>query len=168
MTRSSAIWDDGSVLLAIRTKLWVLLVLGLWILPAGNAMALSLHVAVDHDAPGSERHQHLGDVESRDSHDHGGDTHDSGSHPEGDLVPTTIDLRAIFHGHEHPEVVPDHQHSATSSEVPGCTPLTSASWTVTTQPTGALLEPALGSLRRGQSRAGPPDGLFTIYCSLRL
>ena len=112
------------------------MVLVLWAMPAASAMALSLHVALDH-------------------HHHG----DASHHAAADLL-------AAAHGHQHREIVPDHEHSAISPAAPTCAP---AVWG--DAPMGALARPearSADSLRRVDSRAGPPDRLFYDHCSLRL
>jgi hypothetical protein len=62
-------------------RLLALLTLILWVLPAADATALTLHVALDH---------HHG--EAADHHD-------------------AADALAATHGHHHHELVPDHEHS---------------------------------------------------------
>ena len=99
-------------------------------------MALSLHVALDH-------------------HHHGDDSRHA-----------TADFLAAAHGHQHPEAVPDHEHSATSPEaaavsrmVPGDAPIGTLS----------AFEPRTpDTLRPLDSRADPPERLFTTHCSLLL
>ena len=129
------------MLRALSQRLGALLVIALWAMPAASAMAVSLHVALDHHA--------------LDHHQHG---EESGH--------ATADLLAAAHGHQHPEVVPDHEHSATSSEatavlrvVPGDAPIgTLANFEARTPDT----------LRPLDSRADPPERLFYTHCSLLL
>lgn len=113
------------------------MVVVLWAMPAASAMALSLHVALGH-------HHHHGDT----SH-----------HAAGDLL-------AAVHGHQHRDIVPDHEHSAISPEAPtGST----AVWG--NAPMGALQRPTArnaDTVRWVDSRAGPPDRLFYDHCPLRL
>ncbi len=124
------------MLRALRQRLGVLLVVALWGMPAASAMVLSLHVALDH-------------------HHHSEESHHA-----------TADLLAAAHGHRHPEVVPDHEHSATSAEaavvlrvVPADAPLgTLANLEARTPDT----------LRPLDSHADPPERLFYTHCSLLL
>ena len=126
---------------ALSQRPGALLIIALWAMPAASALTVSLHVVLDHHA--------------LDHHRRG---EESGH--------ATADLLAVAHGHRHPEVVPDHEHSATSAEaavvlrvVPADAPLgTLANLEARTPDT----------LRPLDSHADPPERLFYTHCSLLL
>ena len=134
------------MLCAPSHRLGALLIIAVWAMPAASSLAVARHVALDHRT--LDHHEH-------DRHHH---SEESGAE--------TADLLAAAHGHRHPEVVPDHEHSATSAEAaavlrigPGVAPI------------GSLLklEARLpDTLRALDSRADPPEHLFTTHCSLLL
>ncbi len=121
------------------------LVLSLWMTPGAGALAVGLHLAMDHHGP-----------------------HGSHGAAEHGLEISDL-LQTAAHGHHHPdaEAAPAHDHDATIEgagsrlrpSAPGIAVLKSAS------PEIGLSERALagGSLRRG-----PPRSLFTSHCSLLL
>lgn len=124
------------MLRALSQRLRVLLVVALWAMPAASAMALSLHVALDH-------------------HHHGDDSHHA-----------TADLLAVAHGHRHSQVVPDHEHSATSTEAAAVLRVVPADAPIGTLSSFETRTP--DTLRPLDSRADPPERLFTTHCSLLL
>ena len=124
------------MLRAASHRVGALLIIALWAMPAASSLAVGLHVALDHHHHGEER---------------------------GD---ETTDLLAAVHGHRHPEVVPDHEHSATSADASAVLRIV-----LEESPNGSsskLEARTTDTLRDVDSRADPPERLFTTHCSLLL
>ena len=118
--------------------------LGLWLAPGVGALAVGLHVALDHGGG---------------HHDHGDPGHASVAFEE--LV------AAVAHGHHHRVDVPAHEHPAYLESAPGLSSGSCAALAATAGIAGAADhghgEPAADSHRRP-----PPGPLFRAHCSLLL
>ena len=136
LTQAGYICEHASVQRGLSQRLGALLVVAVWTVPAAGAMALSLHVALDHHHQG-----------------------EAGEH-------TAADLLAAAHGHRHPEVVPAHEHSATFAEAPSCLEAAPGLAPIAVQSIRTARTPDV--LRLIDSRASPPERLFSTNCSLRL
>jgi len=124
-----------------RARLLSLLVLALWLTPAASALAVGLHLALDH---------HPGDGRA------------------GDQSAAIELAMAAVHGHRHDlEAVPNHEHPAPVAGGPSVH--ASAPAAADPPPTGRV--PRLAGSGAGllsPARRGPPTLLYQTHCSLLL
>lgn len=116
-----------------------MLLLAVWLAPGASALAVGLHLALDH-------------------HDHPGEAHERAL---SDLV------QAATHGHRHPPAVAEHDHELWIGRAPatGPGPGPVAIVPSTTSPAHHLAERRGLDTSRWR---GPPLPLFAAHCSLLL
>ena len=118
----------------------VLVLLVLWMAPGASALALSLHVALDH---------------------HGREHQD-------DPLPHTDELiLATVHGHHHAELASEHEHSAALEKTPTVRRAPKVS-TLAAGASNVVPASAPSDTTDARLLRAPPDPLFCTHCSLLL
>lgn len=144
---SPALKQCAPVSRSLLSPLVALALMAVWISPGVNALALGLHVALDH-------------------HDHADGR--TGENEEHDISLAEV-AQAAVHGHHHSVVAASaHEHRATvhgAGSAP-CQSSTSLAIFPTIASAEALIEGSRAPART--VRRGPPDPLFTRHCSLLL
>lgn len=129
-------------------RILALSLLGLWLAPGAGALAVGLHVALDHGGGLDHRIQ-----------DHGDPGHTSAKLDE--LV------AAVAHGHRHSVEVPRHDHPAQLDASLAVSPAPSTALIVPPAPAAATDE-GHGEPGASRHRRAPPAPLFRVNCSLLL